>query len=62
MPDRSPTPSTPRSLTIRALETISIRVPLARTYRGSQYQMSHRSPVICRVHTERGIGRGGVGG
>ena len=48
-------PCTPRRLTIRALETISIRVPLVRTYRGSQYQMTHRSTTICRVHTEEGI-------
>jgi len=48
-------PRTPRRLTIRALETISIRVPLVRTYRGSQYQMTHRSTTICRVHTEEGI-------
>ena len=55
MPDRFPMPSRPRSLTIRALETIPIRVPLARTYRGSQYQMTHRSTIICRVHTDEGV-------
>ena len=55
MTDRPELPSTPRRLTIREIETISIRVPLVRTYRGSQYQMTHRSTTICRVHTEEGI-------
>ena len=34
---------------------MAIRVPLARTYRGSQYQMTHRSTTICRVYTDEGI-------
>jgi D-galactarolactone cycloisomerase len=42
-------------LTIRRIETIPIRVPLARTYRGSGYQMTHRSTVVARVHTDEGI-------
>ncbi len=42
-------------LTIRAIETIPIRVPLARVYRGSRYQMTHRSTVITRVVTDEGI-------
>jgi D-galactarolactone cycloisomerase len=42
-------------LTIREIETIAIRVPLKRTYRGSHYQMRHRSTIICRVHTEEGV-------
>jgi D-galactarolactone cycloisomerase len=45
----------PSSLTIERIETVPIRVPLARTYRGSRYQMTHRSTVITRVHTERGL-------
>ncbi len=48
-------PPTPRALTIREIETVSIRVPLVRTYRGSQYQMTHRSTTICRVHTDEGV-------
>ncbi len=44
----------PSSLTIARIETVPIRVPLARTYRGSGYQMTHRSTVITRVHTEQG--------
>jgi len=43
------------ALTIRAIETTPIRVPLARTYRGSTYQMTHRSTLLTRVVTEEGI-------
>ena len=32
-----------------------MRVPLARTYRGSTYQMTHRSTLVTRVVTEEGI-------
>lgn len=42
-------------LTIRKIETIPIRVPLARVFRGSYYQMTHRSTIVTRVHTEEGI-------
>jgi D-galactarolactone cycloisomerase len=42
-------------LTIRAIETTPLRVPLARTYRGSTYQMTHRSTLLTRVITEEGI-------
>ncbi|MDO8187057.1 mandelate racemase/muconate lactonizing enzyme family protein [Conexibacter sp. JD483] len=54
----SPAPAgvelTPR-LTISHVETIPIRVPLGRVYRGSHYQMTHRSTIVTRVHTEEGI-------
>jgi hypothetical protein len=43
------------SLTIRTIETIPIRVPLRQIYRGSFYQMSHRSTIPTRVHTDEGI-------
>lgn len=43
------------SLTIARIETVPIRVPLGKTYRGSHYSMTHRSTVICRVHTTEGI-------
>ncbi len=43
------------SLTIARIETIPIRVPLGRVYRGSHYRMTHRSTTIVRVHTEEGI-------
>jgi L-alanine-DL-glutamate epimerase-like enolase superfamily enzyme len=50
------------SLTIREIETIPIRVPLARVYRGSGYQMTHRSTIICRVRTSAGVtGEGWAG-
>jgi D-galactarolactone cycloisomerase len=42
-------------LRIESIETIPIRVPLARTYRGSAYKMTHRSTLIVRLHTESGI-------
>lgn len=42
-------------LTIRRIETVPIRVPLGRVYRGSGYHMTHRSTIVTRVHTEEGI-------
>ena len=47
-------PATVR-LTIRAIETVPVRVPLARVYRGSGYHMTHRSTLLTRVHTENGV-------
>ncbi|HEX3363334.1 MAG TPA: mandelate racemase/muconate lactonizing enzyme family protein [Solirubrobacterales bacterium] len=44
-----------RKATIEAIETVSIRVPLSRVYRGSQYQMTHRSTIVARVHTDVGV-------
>ena len=52
--DRPLQPAVP-ALTIREIEVIGIRVPLPKTYRGSYYQMTHRSTVLCRLHTEEGI-------
>jgi L-alanine-DL-glutamate epimerase-like enolase superfamily enzyme len=43
------------ALAIRSIETIPIRVPLARTYRGSNYEMTHRSTIVTRLHTEEGV-------
>ena len=40
---------------IAAIEVSAIRVPLAKIYRGSYYQMSHRSTIVCRVTTQSGI-------
>lgn len=48
------TKSVPR-VTIRSIETVPLRVPLARIYRGSRYQMTHRSTLVTRVITEEGI-------
>jgi L-alanine-DL-glutamate epimerase-like enolase superfamily enzyme len=42
-------------LTITRIETIPIRVPLRQIYRGSYYQMSHRSTILTRIHTAEGI-------
>jgi D-galactarolactone cycloisomerase len=47
-------PSVPH-LTITGIETIPIRVPLARLYSGSHYRMTHRSTLIVRLHTDEGI-------
>lgn len=40
---------------IERIETLCIRVPLAKIYRGSNYHMTHRSTVICRVHCAGGV-------
>jgi L-alanine-DL-glutamate epimerase-like enolase superfamily enzyme len=45
----------PDRLTIRAIETTAVRVPLARTYRGSTYEMTHRSTLLTRVVTDEGV-------
>ena len=55
MPARAKSPSTPQALIVGAVDTAAIRVPLARTYGGSQYQLTHRSMTICRIHTDSGI-------
>lgn len=44
-----------RSLTIRRIETIRVRVPLRQVYRGSYYHMTHRSTIVTRIHTDEGI-------
>ena len=46
--------SCPR-LTITKIETIPMRIPLARVYRGSNYHMTHRSTIVTRVHTREGV-------
>jgi D-galactarolactone cycloisomerase len=53
VPERSA--SARAGLTIAAIETIPIRVPLGRTYKGSRYKMTHRSTIVTRIHTEEGI-------
>jgi hypothetical protein len=42
-------------LIITAVETTPVRVPLATVFRGSHYQMTHRSTLVTRVHTADGI-------
>jgi L-alanine-DL-glutamate epimerase-like enolase superfamily enzyme len=44
-----------QDLTITRIETEAIRVPLARTYRGSHYKMTHRSTIITLIHTASGL-------
>lgn len=40
---------------IVSIELTGIRVPLRKIYRGSYYEMSHRSTILCRITTESGI-------
>jgi D-galactarolactone cycloisomerase len=47
--------ATPAAMTIERIETALVRVPLGRVFRGSHYQMTHRSTVVTRVHTAGGI-------
>lgn len=42
-------------LTIERIETVAMRVPLDRVYKGSHYRMTHRSTIITRVYTRSGI-------
>ena len=42
-------------LTISAIETVPLRVPLPREYRGSRYRMTNRCTIITRVMTREGI-------
>jgi L-alanine-DL-glutamate epimerase-like enolase superfamily enzyme len=42
-------------LRITAIETIPVRAPLAREFRGSYYRMTHRATLVVRLHTEDGI-------
>ena len=42
-------------LKITKVETITLRAPLAREFRGSYYRMTHRATMITRVHTADGI-------
>ena len=46
----------PRSgVHIRRIETVPVRAPLAREFRGSYYRMTHRATLVVRVHTDAGI-------
>jgi len=50
-----PEPSVLADLRIERIETVPIRLPLDRVYRGSHYKMTHRSTIVTRVHTAGGI-------
>src|SRR5437588_5232142 len=52
-PGGTTTPS--GELRLERIETIPLRVPLERTYRGSAYKMTHRSTLIVRLHTDAGV-------
>jgi len=45
----------PTGLIITRLETVAMRAPLAREFRGSFYRMTHRATLIVRLHTADGI-------
>lgn len=38
-----------------SVETVPLRVPLARAFHGSHYRMTHRSTIVTRIRTEEGI-------
>lgn len=42
-------------LTITAIDTTMVRVPLDKVYKGSHYRMTHRSTIITRITTASGI-------
>ncbi len=42
-------------LTIEAIETIPLRIPLRFTYRGSYYRMRNRCTIITRIRTKEGV-------
>jgi L-alanine-DL-glutamate epimerase-like enolase superfamily enzyme len=50
-----PSGAEPVDLAITRVETITLRAPLAREFRGSYYRMTHRATMITRVHTASGI-------
>lgn len=59
-PTDQPVASVPRDVTargarIRSIETVAVRAPLAREFRGSYYRMTHRATLVIRLHTDEGI-------
>jgi L-alanine-DL-glutamate epimerase-like enolase superfamily enzyme len=42
-------------LTIEAIETIPLRIPLPFTYKGSYYRMRNRCTIVTRIRTSEGI-------
>lgn len=45
----------PSPLTIQAIETEALRIPLNRVYKGSKYSMQNRCTIITRVLTHQGV-------
>ena len=44
-----------RGLRIERIETIPLRVPLDKIYRGSKYSMQNRCTIVTRVYTDSGV-------
>src|SRR5215475_1050786 len=42
-------------LTIQRIECVPLSMPLPRTFRGSNYFMTHRCTIITRIYTAEGI-------
>lgn len=42
-------------LTIQAIETEALRIPLNKVYRGSKYSMQNRCTIITRILTKQGV-------
>lgn len=53
--DLTPDAGTLPDLTITAIDTTMVRVPLDRVYQGSHYRMTHRSTIVTRITTASGI-------
>lgn len=51
----APTHVSADDLAIEAIEVIPVRVPLGRTYQGSNYSMTNRCTIVTRVHTRCGL-------
>jgi D-galactarolactone cycloisomerase len=45
----------PGTLTIQAIETEAVRIPLDQVYRGSKYAMQNRCTIITRILTHQGV-------
>ncbi|MFN8419549.1 MAG: mandelate racemase/muconate lactonizing enzyme family protein [Anaerolineae bacterium] len=45
----------PGPLTIQAVETVALRRPLNKVYRGSKYSMQNRCTIITRILTHQGV-------
>ena len=55
--DRSPAaaPAADSAARITSIETVPVRAPLPREFRGSFYRMTHRATLVVRVHTDAGV-------
>ena len=53
--DLTPAAGSLPDLTITAIDTTMVRVPLDRVYQGSHYRMTHRSTIVTRITTASGV-------